>query len=211
MFCSKCGMESPDDSQFCRKCGNSLASFPAPPIVAPVPAKQPPVRLSFILTLLLMFAVFGWFIDHSIHHLRLVPNTVIGREVQNVDSNMPQQPQPHSIRIGQGALTVGARYFAFYTLAVPAGAHNIKVHGHFQATGGGENDIEVLLLSDEGFINFKNGHGTPTYYNSGKVTVGDVQAGLPDGGGTYYLVFNNAYSTFTPKAVQFDGTMVFYQ
>jgi S1-C subfamily serine protease len=29
LFCPKCGTETPDDSQFCRKCGQSLTAFPS--------------------------------------------------------------------------------------------------------------------------------------------------------------------------------------
>jgi hypothetical protein len=87
----------------------------------------------------------------------------------------------------------------------------VKVQGHFHATGGLRNDIEVFLLNDEQFTNWKNRHATPTYYSSGKITVGDVQAALPDGAGTYYLVFNNNFSLMTAKAVVFTGTMVYYQ
>jgi len=101
-------------------------------------------------------------------------------------------------------------HYSFYTLSVPVGAHNVQVRGHFQATGGTGNDIEVFLLNDEQYTNWKNGHGTQTYYNSGKITVGDVQAVLPDGVGTYYLVFNNNFSALTAKAVMFNGTMTYY-
>jgi len=121
------------------------------------------------------------------------------------------QPQLRTVNIGKGALSVAAMNYAFYTLSVPLGAHNVKVQGHFEATGGMGNDIEVFLLSDEQFTNWKNGHATPTYYNSGKMTVGDVQAVLPDGVGTYYLVFNNNFSMLTAKAVELSGTMTYYQ
>ncbi|MGA8508167.1 MAG: hypothetical protein WB762_21380 [Candidatus Sulfotelmatobacter sp.] len=120
------------------------------------------------------------------------------------------KPQLHTLNIGQGALSVAAMHYSVYTLPVPEGARGVKVQGHFQATGGLRNDIEVLLLNDEQFTNWKNRNATPVYYNSGKITVGDVQATLPDGSGTYYLVFNNNFSLMTAKAVVFTGTMIYY-
>lgn len=218
MFCPKCGMESTDDSQFCRKCGSGLLT---PTTAVPLQIKQPVVRPLFVVVLLLGLVILGWMWDHASHQqaARSVPKTAIERDNANIadfygkQGNEPVQPSPQlrTVNIGRGALSVAAMHLSFYMLAVPAGAHNVRVQGHFQASGGIGNDIEVLLLKDEQFTNWKNGHTTPTYYYSGKITVGDVQAVLPDGPGAYYLVFNNNFSALTAKAVVFNGTMTYYQ
>jgi len=218
MFCPKCGTESPDDSQFCRKCGTvtSAASLTAAP-ASPMPSKQPAVRPAFLLTVALALVILGWLIDHSIHRNATVhtpPRTAVERDVQNVSdvyNDTPPQPQLRTVTIGNGALSVAAMHYSFYALNVPTGAQNVRVQGHFQATGGTGNDIEVFLLNEEQFTNWKNGHATPTFYNSGKITVGDVQAIVPNGPGTYYLIFNNNFSALTAKAVTFNGTMTYYQ
>lgn len=73
--------------------------------------------------------------------------------------------------------------------------------GLFEAQGG-RNDIECYIMDEAGFTNFKNGHNAKTYYNSGRATVGNIHAVVAPRGQNYYVVFNNAFSSFTPKAVK---------
>src|SRR5579863_8272335 len=205
MFCPKCGAETGNDS-FCRKCGATVSGTNAP-----APPNKTLVRPAYVFLLLLVLALFGWYVDHQIQ---------IEKQARISGGNVPAGlasvvapviPQLHTTNIGKGALSVAAMHFSFFTLYVPPGARNVRAQGHFQATGGVGNDIEVMLLNDEQFTNWKNGHQTPTYFNSGKVTVGDLQAMLPDDTGIYYLVFNNNFSMLTAKAVEFTGTMTYYQ
>ncbi len=77
--------------------------------------------------------------------------------------------------------------------------NNAIVTGKFFAQGGSGNDVKVYILNEDGYINFKNGHTVPTFYNSGQVTVGTVNVAL--GKGVYYLVFDNGYSLITNKAI----------
>ncbi len=100
------------------------------------------------------------------------------------------------------AFTVEASQYRYFPFRVPSETRSLQVAGRFRAQGGSGNDIQVLLLDEDGFENYKNGHGTGTYYNSGRVTVGRVNVRLAPG--QYYLVFNNSYSLVTNKAVTSD-------
>jgi hypothetical protein len=68
------------------------------------------------------------------------------------------------------------------------------------------NDVECYILDEIQYENFRNGHSTPTYYNSGRVTVQRLNVMLQ--AGQYYLVFNNGYSLITPKAVSVNISLV---
>lgn len=115
-------------------------------------------------------------------------------------------PIHHTLIITNTAISVSALAYSYCKFTVPPGATNISVDGHFAATGGSGNDIEVYILNQDSFVNFQNHHDSPTYYNSGEVTQNEINAVLP-GAGTYYLVLNNNFSLITPKAVQVSATL----
>jgi hypothetical protein len=87
-----------------------------------------------------------------------------------------------------------ARYWEF-----DVGRKGCNVSGRFRAEGGSGNDIEVYVLDADQFENWNNGHTTPTHYNSGRVTVANINVSLPSG--HFFLVFNNKYSVVTSKAI----------
>ncbi len=206
MFCTKCGTDLPDDSQFCRKCGQSLAAAPgagasastAPAPTVPTPrAKAAASKVVWVgLVLALVIAAF-----------------VYKSNQQQAGTASPPAPTivHRRITIGTGALTVPATSNVYFTLTVPAGASNVRLEGHFTATGGSGNDVEVVLFNEDGYTNWKNGHTASTFYNSGKVTAATVDAALPNGPATYYLVFNNQFSLLSPKAVQENLALTYYQ
>jgi hypothetical protein len=120
------------------------------------------------------------------------------------------QPQPHSVNLTNGAATVGAASYTWYKFVVPANVAQIAVTGHFAATGGTGNDIDCFILDEDGFANLKNGHTANTYYNSGRVTQAKIEArNLPPR--TYYVMLDNRFSLFTPKAVQIEATLSYTQ
>jgi len=151
-----------------------------------------------------LLLIVAWAVQQSNQH------SYYGAKPDSQTTPAQPQPQLHRVTIGTGVLTVNASNYAYYTLPVPAGAINARLQGHFSATGGSGNDIEVYLLSEDEYTNWQNGHSTAAFYNSGKVTVGDVNAALPNDAGTYYLVFNNRFSLLTPKAVQENMVLTYY-
>ncbi len=86
----------------------------------------------------------------------------------------------------------------------------MAVVGQFKATAGSttggpaNNDIEVHVLAEAAFAAWQSGYATNTYYSSGRVSQGDINAVLPPGAGAYYVVFNNKFSPRTAKTVQID-------
>ena len=207
MFCPKCGSEHPDDSQFCRKCGQGLAVpaggvasagagaavAPARIPAAPQPAK-PLVRAPFVIAgvLLLLLLIYGYNASQ-----RANPNPA----VNPVDRIVKQQ---RTVTAKNPDLHVNA-------LEVPTGATSVNLHGNFTASGGLTNDVEVFVMSENDFVNWQNRHEAKTFYNSGKVTVGTINVNLPADAGTYYLVFNNRFSLLTQRTVLVDAALTYYQ
>lgn len=116
-------------------------------------------------------------------------------------------PQVVTKPVGDPAFTVAAHSAKHYQFAVPPGATEVRLDGHFTATGGPRNSIEVWVMNDDEFVNWLNHHPPKAIYNSAKVTQGTLRVSLPSDAGTYHIVFNNEFSVLTPKAVEASLTL----
>ncbi len=76
-------------------------------------------------------------------------------------------------------------------------ASQAQVTGTFSATASLGNNIIVIIKDQGGNV----------YYNSGKVASGTIAVTL--GGGSYYLVLDNTYSTFSTKDVTIQASFTY--
>lgn len=203
MFCSQCGRDIENDAQFCRKCGRATT----PPSIATTTegqraasAAQGAPKHNNRSTLLILVAILisiMWFAAKS--------NSTGARHLQQLAS------QTHTLDIANGSVPVNANSYYYYRFAVMPGSSDATVQGHFSAEGGSGNDIEVYLFSEDDFANWKNGHRSKVYYQSGKATRGSINARLGSTPGSYYLVLDNRFSLLSSKAVQLDATLSYRQ
>lgn len=201
MICPKCQSEQPENSKFCSQCAAPLTDSGQKFVVKP----KIPTWLAVVLVPGLAFiGIAVWNMIQQNERLRA--NL---RKSPSVSAT-EHPPQPHIINLTNGAATVNASSYSTYTFFVPENTNTVAVNGHFAATGGHGNDIECYILDEDGLANFKNGHTTRTYYNSGKVTQAKIGVvGLSPG--TYYIVLDNRFSLITPKAVQIQATLSYIQ
>ncbi len=113
----------------------------------------------------------------------------------------------HAQTITPASFVVGPGGYSAYEVTVPAGATHVTVSGPFTVTGQATQDIEVSLMSDTAFVSWQDGYSGDTYYSSGKVTQGSVDAVLPANAGTYFLVLNNKFSQRIAKPMEANVTL----
>jgi hypothetical protein len=204
----------PDDSQFCRKCGTALnvtvttsgtatatapaiAQETAPPQVTP-PA-QVPVAVTaqkkrgvaiWILVPLLLLVIWWAATSHN-------PGAKQVRQIVR---------QEQKFTLPQESFSVPALTSQAYQFSAPAGSASVRIEGHFRASGGLGNDIEVFVMNEDSYANWQNRHATRTYFSSGRMTQGTFDVELPSDAGTYYLVFNNRFSLLTQKTINAEAT-----
>jgi hypothetical protein len=207
MICPKCKSEQPDTSKFCAQCAEPLTTV----------VRSKTNRWAGIVTLVALIGAIPLVTILTMNANRNLRRAERQKEmVQQAVGLPPQQaaqtlfPTSHVLPITNGALTIRAESYSWYTFVVPTGATTVSVVGHFSAAGGAGNDIECYILDDDGFANLKNGHPAHTYFNSGKVTQSKIGAilTLP---GTYHLVLDNRFSLLTPKAVQVNAVLSYMQ
>jgi predicted nucleic acid-binding Zn ribbon protein len=188
MHCVHCGNEIPEKHGFCSKCGKQIG------------VAKPSVRTGFVVALLVVFFVgFGL----VLYFIRADNATA---KIQPPNPNAPQiRMYTESI---DKVFTVPKLSHKAFRFTIPGGATDGVLAGHFAATGGAHNDIEVWLMNADDFANWQNRHPVMAIYNSGQVTQGTLNVSLPQAG-TYYLVFNNRFSLISPKAIEDDVTLTY--
>jgi hypothetical protein len=207
LACTSCGVNLPEGSQFCLKCGHALPGteintaieVPPPVVVSSrtLPrdsSRRRPQRRQWSRIFLWLFVLmlpFGvWWATSSDMPAALQVRSLFTTSEMNA--------------IIPANLSVTSHSFSAYKFTVPASASNVIVSGQFKATGGSANDVEVHVLADAAFATWQSGYSTNTYYSSSRVSQGDINAALPPGAGTYYVVFNNKFSPRMAKTVQAD-------
>ena len=194
MYCPKCGKEIPDGSQFCLQCGGDLRRKQSGGTLEGISAAAKLVLL--VLLALIVVIVVVNIVDNESARRNANRNAEWGTPGKVITQDNPVI-QPQRISIIDKTFPVAAQHYVSYT--IPLKADSSHITGHFTAQGG-SNDIEVLVLDQDGFTNFSNGHSAQRYYASdGYVTTGSIDLRLRPG--TYYIVFNNARAMLTNKVV----------
>jgi hypothetical protein len=200
VFCSVCGSESPHDSLFCRICGDRF-SLPGAGI-GTRRAAPGGSRIALVVTGLLVLAGLGYF-AYRTH------GTARSRYAVNILDRLTKQP--HEMPVFNQAVTINQLGYSYIELKVPVKASSVQLHGTFTASGGAGNTIEAYVFSEDDYSNWQKRHAASPYYTSGRVTMGKIDANLPAGPGSYYLVFNNKFSVLTPATVRGHAALTYYQ
>ncbi|HZY46776.1 MAG TPA: hypothetical protein VFE96_03160 [Candidatus Bathyarchaeia archaeon] len=116
---------------------------------------------------------------------------------------------PHTGNIVNGLITVRPGTYNYYQFTVPVGATSTALGGSFSVSGGTGNNIEVLVMDQSNYNNWKSGYQASKFYDSGQVTSGTLTASLPTGG-VYYLVYSNIFSSSTTKSVQTTAYLYYF-
>lgn len=82
----------------------------------------------------------------------------------------------------------------------PALQRGCRLSGEYVAAGGEHNDIQVVIGDRNEVLNYINGNGG-TVMLLEKKTAGNIDLEMPDGAGSYALVFNNRISVVSSKRV----------
>jgi hypothetical protein len=114
--------------------------------------------------------------------------------------------QSYTYTIVNGSVAIPAGNYHYYGFDIPHGETSLSITGSFIASGGTANDIEVLVMDQAHYGTWMSGYQVSTYFDSGRVSNGNIYAPLP-GSGTYYLIYSNIFSTTYDKTVQTNAML----
>jgi hypothetical protein len=183
-FCSNCGEKLNLGNKFCPKCGVPVSSKPGEIISEKTKTKSKKRNTAIFVLICLIAVIFAAII---LDQLRRPKSPLISAPT----------PKPVEQTLADGIISVpaGKHYRYSFTLS-----KNAVLTGDYRAFGGSRNDIQVLLMDEDAYVNWINGHRVRVLFNSGQVTVGKIELSLTPA--KYCLVFNNGFSVVSSKNVE---------
>jgi hypothetical protein len=134
----------------------------------------------------------------------LVILSVAGLAQEALSQETKDQP------VTDGRINVAARDFQDFVFTVGEGVKDIRLSGHFKASGGRASLIYVVVMTDDQFTQWQKPHSVPptpenggSLYNSGPVSQGDIQLAVPNAPANYHVVFNNSNFPYS-KSIETD-------
>jgi len=79
--------------------------------------------------------------------------------------------------------------------------------GRVVGLSGGNHDIDVFLVDDDGLQNWRNNVSPKVYLNEGRTSAVTLRHRIPSRG-RFHLVLSNSFSVFTDKTLQLDAVKV---
>jgi hypothetical protein len=120
------------------------------------------------------------------------------------------QEEAKSQPVTDGHFTVAVKDFQDFAFTVGEGVKDVRLSGHFKATGGTASLIYVVVMTDDQFAEWQKPHKVPpspknggALYNSGAVSQGNIDLAVPNAPANYHVVFNNSNFPY-PKSVETD-------
>lgn len=101
----------------------------------------------------------------------------------------------HTIAVFGASAPVNASKYLSLNFTVPSGSTNVALIGSLVTGGGAGNDIKVYVLDSSNYANWKSGSQATYLYTTPAQAQFSVILTLPNGSGTYYVVFDNTYSS----------------
>jgi hypothetical protein len=110
------------------------------------------------------------------------------------------QPQSRLETIVNNSIDLRPGQFRPYRFIIKADYRNTRITGRITASGGGQDDIVMMIVDDEGLQDFtEDGRGTSYYRTKIK---GSQNIDLRLASGVYHIIFSNAHSHFFSKQVR---------
>lgn len=227
MYCSQCAHNIIETDVYCPKCSKPVASFAfddahvaqVEPVIydeiptvikarsqtPEIPAQRSGLFMKVIALLILLCLVI--IAAALLTRPGLDSNPGVFNAEQKGPSNQPmvsegvlaptQEPTPEPIKVElvNTSIPVPARNFIFFPFQ---GSSTIRLTGGFVAYGGSR-DITAMVLDEQNFQLYRNGHRFNTYYKVDRTDKAKLLISLAPG--KYYLVFDNQHSFMTDKSV----------
>jgi hypothetical protein len=99
------------------------------------------------------------------------------------------------------AVQINAGYSRRWAFHVTSAQPSCRLTGRVLGIAGGQKDVDVLVMTQDGYINWQNNHQADFIFESGQKTA--VTLDVPvEGEGDYVFVVSNGFSALSPKTAQ---------
>lgn len=129
-------------------------------------------------------------------------NIALRREDPKQQATEPSTP-PEPVSLLSGSIVVQPTQMWRKTFFVTSPG---RITGHFEASGGLGDDIEVMIGTQAACAAWIRGQSTQALYSSGRVRGGQIDMAV-DYAGPYCLALNNGFSLVSAKHVSADITL----